>query len=72
MWCSAAPAPPARSAIASSRQWPAASASAANPYPEACAKPQYLHLWFLEKAPTAAATRSLEAVRLLEMARGAD
>jgi hypothetical protein len=26
-------------------------AAAANPYPEACAKPQYLHLWFLEKAP---------------------
>ena len=38
-------------------------AAAANPYPEACAKPQCLHFWFLEKAPTAAATRSLEAVR---------
>ena len=38
-------------------------AAAANPYPEACAKPQYLHLWFLGKAPTAAATRSLEALR---------
>jgi uncharacterized protein (DUF1697 family) len=38
-------------------------AAAANPYPEACAEPQCLHLWFLEKAPTAAATRSLGAVR---------
>jgi uncharacterized protein (DUF1697 family) len=40
-----------------------ARAAAANPYPEACGKPQYLHLWFLVQAPTAAAARSLEGVR---------
>jgi len=38
-------------------------AAAANPYAAARAKPQYLHLWFLVKAPRAARVRSLEAVR---------
>jgi len=38
-------------------------AASANPYPEACATPQYLHLWFLVEAPTAAGAKSLEAVR---------
>jgi uncharacterized protein (DUF1697 family) len=40
-----------------------AHAVSANPYPEACGKPQYLHLWFLVKAPTPAGTRALEAIR---------
>jgi uncharacterized protein (DUF1697 family) len=40
-----------------------ARAASANPYPEAGATPQYLHLWFLVAAPTAARARSLEAVR---------
>jgi uncharacterized protein (DUF1697 family) len=38
-------------------------AASANPYPEACATPQYLHLWFLVKAPTAASAKSLETMR---------
>src|SRR5215472_10405774 len=33
-------------------------AASANPYPEACATPQYLHLWFLVEAPTAAGAKS--------------
>jgi uncharacterized protein (DUF1697 family) len=40
-----------------------ARAASANPYPEACARPQHLHRWFLVQAPGAAAARSLEAVR---------
>ena len=38
-------------------------AASANPYPEACATPQYLHLWFLVETPTAAAAKSLESLR---------
>ena len=40
-----------------------ARAASANPYAEACATPQYLHLWFLVEAPSAAAAKSLAAVR---------
>jgi uncharacterized protein (DUF1697 family) len=40
-----------------------ARAAAANPYPEACAAPQFLHLWFLLRSPTAAVAKALGSVR---------
>jgi uncharacterized protein (DUF1697 family) len=40
-----------------------AQAAAANPFPGAQARPQSLHLWFLEKAPGSASLKRLEALR---------
>ncbi len=40
-----------------------AQAAAANPFPAARARPQSLHLWFLERAPGAASLKSLQALR---------
>jgi uncharacterized protein (DUF1697 family) len=40
-----------------------ARAAAANPFPQAEAHPQYLHLWFLAAVPAPAAVRSLDGVR---------
>jgi uncharacterized protein (DUF1697 family) len=38
-------------------------AAAANPFPGAQARPQSLHLWFLEKAPGSASLKLLETLR---------
>jgi uncharacterized protein (DUF1697 family) len=40
-----------------------AQAAAANPFPAARARPQSLHLWFLERAPGSASLKPLEALR---------
>lgn len=40
-----------------------AQAAAANPFPAAQARPQSLHLWFLEKAPRSARLKPLETLR---------
>jgi uncharacterized protein (DUF1697 family) len=40
-----------------------ARAAAANPFPAARARPQSLHLWFLERAPGSASLKPLETLR---------
>src|SRR2546429_5837463 len=40
-----------------------AQAAAANPFPAAQARPQSLHLWFLQKAPGSARLERLQALR---------
>ena len=40
-----------------------AQAAAANPFPAAQARPQSLHLWFLQKAPGSASLERLQALR---------
>jgi uncharacterized protein (DUF1697 family) len=40
-----------------------ARALAGNPFPAAAARPQYLHLWFLQEAPAAAKRAALETLR---------